>query len=54
VRGIIDAMRRIPGSEDAQIALCTETAAWCTAEKRSFLRLRVQLRLAQLLHERAR
>ena len=49
VRGVIDALGRIPGSLDAQVALCVETIAWCRAEKRSFLRIRLELRLAALL-----
>lgn len=49
VRNIIDMLGRVPDSADIQTALCIETVEWCRAEKRSFLRLRVQLRLAQLL-----
>ena len=48
VRSVIDALSCIPGSLDAQVALCTDTVEWCRQEKRSFLRLRVQLRLSQL------
>jgi 26S proteasome regulatory subunit N6 len=48
VRNIIDLLGKIPGSVEAQSALCVETIEWCRAEKRSFLRLRVQLLLAQL------
>ena len=49
VRSVIDALARIPGSEGAQVALCTETIEWARAEKRSFLRMRLELRLAALL-----
>ena len=48
VRGVIEALSRIPGSTEVQVAVCTETVEWCKAEKRSFLRLRVQLKLSQL------
>lgn len=54
VRAILDALGRVPGSTDAQVALCTETVEWCKAEKRSFLRLRVQLKLTQLLLAQAK
>jgi hypothetical protein len=48
VRHIIEQMGRIPGSGEAQAVLCQDTIEWCNAEKRSFLRIRVQLILAQL------
>lgn len=48
VRGVIEALGRVPGSTEVLVAVCTETVEWCKAEKRSFLRLRVQLRLSQL------
>jgi 26S proteasome regulatory subunit N6 len=48
VRSVIDGMDSVPGSTEAQIALCTETVEWCLQEKRSFLRLRVQLKLSSL------
>lgn len=51
VRAIIDALGRIPGSGEAQAALCSETIEWCKAEKRSFLRMRLELKLAALLLE---
>jgi hypothetical protein len=52
VRGILEALSRIPGSTEVQVAVCLETVEWCKAEKRSFLRLRVQLRLSQLCVQR--
>ena len=48
VRGVIEALGRVPGSTEVLVAVCMETVEWCKAEKRSFLRLRVQLKLAAL------
>uniref|UniRef100_A0A2P2LV22 Uncharacterized protein MANES_01G032500 n=1 Tax=Rhizophora mucronata TaxID=61149 RepID=A0A2P2LV22_RHIMU len=51
VRGIIDSVAKIPGTSDLQIALCREMVQWTRAEKRTFLRQRVEARLAALLME---
>ncbi|XP_021901081.1 26S proteasome non-ATPase regulatory subunit 11 homolog, partial [Carica papaya] len=51
VRGIIDAVAKIPGMSDLQIALCKEMVQWTRAEKGTFLRQRVEARLAALLME---
>ncbi|KAJ6801563.1 26S proteasome non-ATPase regulatory subunit 11-like protein [Iris pallida] len=51
VRGIIDAVAKIPGTSDLQISLCKEMVEWTRAEKRTFLRQRVEARLAALLME---
>ncbi|XBJ02305.1 26S proteasome non-ATPase regulatory subunit 11 homolog [Triticum dicoccoides] len=51
VRGIIDAVSKIPGTSDLQISLCKEMVEWTRAEKRTFLRQRVEARLAALLLE---
>ncbi|KAL4365531.1 hypothetical protein AHAS_Ahas07G0115400 [Arachis hypogaea] len=51
VRGIIDAVAKIPGTSALQIALCKEMVQWTRAEKRTFLRQRVEARLAALLME---
>lgn len=51
VRGIIDAVAKIPGTSELQIALCKEMVQWTRAEKRTFLRQRVEARLAALLME---
>ncbi|XP_068662555.1 26S proteasome non-ATPase regulatory subunit 11 homolog [Aristolochia californica] len=52
VRSIIDAVAKIPGtSSDLQISLCREMVEWTRAEKRTFLRQRVEARLASLLME---
>ncbi|XP_073270967.1 26S proteasome non-ATPase regulatory subunit 11 homolog [Primulina huaijiensis] len=49
VRGIVDAVAKIPGSSDLQITLCKEIVQWTRAEKRTFLRQRIEARLAALL-----
>ncbi|GAB2235437.1 hypothetical protein Droror1_Dr00025862 [Drosera rotundifolia] len=51
VRGIIDAVAKIPGTSDLQISLCKEMVLWTRVEKRTFLRQRVEARLAALLME---
>ncbi|KAI3954873.1 hypothetical protein MKW92_053647 [Papaver armeniacum] len=51
VRGIIDTVAKIPGTTDLQISLCKEMVEWTRIEKRTFLRQRVQARLAALLME---
>ncbi|KAJ6899836.1 LOW QUALITY PROTEIN: hypothetical protein NC652_026093 [Populus alba x Populus x berolinensis] len=51
VRGIIDTVAKIPGTSDLQISLCKEMVLWTRAEKRTFLRQRVEARLAALLME---
>lgn len=51
VRGIIDSVAKIPGTSDLQIALCRDMVQWTRAEKRTFLRQRVEARLAALLME---
>ncbi|MQM12406.1 hypothetical protein Taro_045324 [Colocasia esculenta] len=51
VRGIIDAVAKIPGTSNLQISLCKEMVEWTRAEKRTFLRQRVEARLAALLME---
>lgn len=48
VRTVIDAMAKIPGTEEAQVSLCNEYVDWCIQERRAFLRQRIQTRLANL------
>ncbi|KAL0310809.1 UNVERIFIED_CONTAM: 26S proteasome non-ATPase regulatory subunit [Sesamum angustifolium] len=49
VRGIIDAVAKIPGTSALQISLCKEIVQWTRTEKRTFLRHRIEARLAALL-----
>ena len=51
VCGIIDAAAKIRGMSDLQISLCREMVQCTRAEKRTFLRRRVEARLASLLIE---
>ncbi|GBF99892.1 26S proteasome non-ATPase regulatory subunit [Raphidocelis subcapitata] len=48
VRGIIDQIAKIPDSTQLQVTVCKEQAEWARAEKRTFLRQRIELRLAAL------
>ena len=50
VRRLIDLVGRIC-SKDLQIGLVRECVEWCIAEKRNFLRIRLQTKLARLLLE---
>ncbi|KAL8256121.1 hypothetical protein R6Q59_031188 [Mikania micrantha] len=49
VRGIIDSVAKIPNSTNLQISLCREMVEWTRSEKRTFLRQRIEARLAALL-----
>ena len=51
VRTIIDLAAKIPNSTDVQLALCKEMVEWTRKEKRTFLRQRVEARLAALYME---
>jgi len=48
VRVLLDAIAQVPGTTDMQLQLCTEQVEWCRAEKRTFLRQRIEIRLASL------
>jgi 26S proteasome regulatory subunit N6 len=51
VRGIIDFVAKILGTYELQISLCKEMVQWTRHEKRTFLRQRIEARLATLLME---
>lgn len=48
VRGLLDAVSKAENAVDLQYSLCKETIQWCKEEKRTFLRQRVEGRLAAL------
>lgn len=50
VKTMIDHISKVPKTESLQIELCRETIEWCKAEKRAFLRQRMEAKLAQLYH----
>lgn len=52
VRTIIDIVAKVPDSVELQVELCREVVTWCNAQKRTFLRQRIESRLAALLFER--
>jgi len=54
VRTIIDIVAKVPDSVELQVELCREVVAWCNAQKRTFLRQRIESRLAALLFEQAK
>jgi len=48
VRTVIEIVCEVPDALEVQLGLCQQVVAWCIAEKRSFLRQRVQSKLAAL------
>lgn len=54
MRSVIEIVCEVPDAIEVQIGLCQQVVAWCLAEKRSFLRQRVQSKLAALLFKAQR
>eukprot|EP00744_Colponema_vietnamica_P001966 GILI01003172.1.p1 GENE.GILI01003172.1~~GILI01003172.1.p1 ORF type:complete len:445 (+),score=141.47 GILI01003172.1:81-1337(+) len=51
VRTLIDMVAKIPNTRTLQSDLCLDCIAWCNTEKRTFLRQRIETRLASLYLE---
>ncbi|KAL6780720.1 RPN6 [Auxenochlorella protothecoides x Auxenochlorella symbiontica] len=51
IRTVIDAISRVPNSTQRLLEVCRAQVEWAAAEKRSFLRQRLETRLAGLLLE---
>ncbi|RAL37911.1 unnamed protein product [Cuscuta campestris] len=51
VRTIVDTLAKIPGTSEIQIALCKDIVQWSRDEKQTFLRQRIEAKLASLLME---
>lgn len=52
VRSILDIVSKTPDSLDVQVSLCVDVVEWCVAEKRTFLRHRIESKLASLYLEK--
>lgn len=48
LRQLIEALSEIPHTSELQIAVCEDCIEWCKVEKRTFLRHRIEIRLAVL------
>jgi 26S proteasome regulatory subunit N6 len=51
VRTVIDSIAKVPGSNQLLLEVCREQVAWAASEKRTFLRQRIEVRLASLYSE---
>lgn len=49
VRALLDHLAKIPESKTLQVDMCKEIIDWCKGDKRTFLRQRVETKLAALL-----
>lgn len=54
VRTVISLVAEIPDSINLQQQLCVDSIAWCRTEKRTFLRQRIESRLANIFFEQAK
>ena len=50
VRSILDIVSKTPDSLDVQVSLCVDVVEWCVAEKRTFLRHRIESKVSLECH----
>jgi 26S proteasome regulatory subunit N6 len=50
IKSAFDALIKIPGSLDDGLEICKDIIQWCVDEKRTFLKLRMEIRLANLYY----
>ncbi|EFN51744.1 hypothetical protein CHLNCDRAFT_56351 [Chlorella variabilis] len=51
VRTIVDSIAKVPNSNELLLEVCKEQVEWASSEKRTFLRQRIEIRLAMLQME---
>lgn len=51
IKNLVDYIAKVPETEKLQIELCEHLVDWCVQEKRTYLKNRIELRLAGLLLE---
>lgn len=49
IRHLIEMVSKVEGSETVQLELCWHLVQWCKDQKRTYLRQRVEIKLANLL-----
>lgn len=49
IKSLIDKAALVPNSENVQIELCHYLIKWCEEQKRTYLKHRIELRLATLM-----
>ena len=54
MRSLIDLIAEVPNTLQLQIDLCLESIAWCKESKRTFLRQRIETKLALLYYKAKR
>lgn len=52
VKTILELFEDIPNTMDKQISICKESIEWSKKEKRTFLRQRIETRLASLYYDK--
>lgn len=51
IRQMIDKVAEIPNTEQLQISMCLTLIEWCSKEKKTYLKNKIQIRLAALYNQ---